>query len=416
MFGPVSLIVIFLALWAGNYFRDIASDQLIGKMFERSEQTAALLSAVSLDAVITEDRPLLETIIDEIVSHTTEIRAVSFENENGYTLVSWSAKDLERKDIVQKSYTSKIEMEGEMFGRVTIGWDLTDELKEIDDLVWKTQLVTTSILLIVIAFFLATFHFGQRILADREQAYQELEHAKSMTEEATQAKSEFLSSMSHELRTPLNAILGFAQFLIHDKMDPVSDKQASYVDYILRGGHHLLELINQVLDLSKIEAGQLTQNIEAVEITAIIVDSVEVTRAMIEENGRQITITNQTEDHPPTTVFVDALQTKQVLLNLLSNAVKYNRPNGEIFLQLKTGSDKFLRLSVRDTGFGIPECDQHRVFNPFDRLGREARNIEGTGIGLVLAKEMIEKMSGRIGFQSDEGVGSKFFIDLPIDG
>ncbi|PCI41098.1 MAG: hypothetical protein COB46_04730 [Rhodospirillaceae bacterium] len=225
---------------------------------------------------------------------------------------------------------------------------------------------------------------------------------------ANQAKSEFLSSMSHELRTPLNAILGFAQVL---KFDPLTDKQAQFVNHISKGGEHLLDLINQVLELNRIEAGMLSITLEDIAAHQLIKESLDLISIKATENNIQIIdkAKGQTLPH----LRVDSTRLKQILLNLLSNAVKYNVPNGSITLSCYQLKNSLFRIHVQDTGTGIPANQQRKLFKPFERLGHDNSSIEGTGIGLSISKKIIETMGGKIGYESVEHKGSSFWIDVP---
>jgi len=236
--------------------------------------------------------------------------------------------------------------------------------------------------------------------------------AKEEAEKANLAKSEFLSSMSHELRTPMNAILGFAQLLQHNPKEPLSETQNSSVDLILRGGNHLLELIEQVLELSKIEAGHLSLNVDLTLARDVIDESLLLIQVRAERDG--IKIIDQTGRGDLPVLWTDSTRLIQVLLNVLSNAVKYNRKNGTVTLTCQKRPDRLLRISVTDTGLGIPTEKQGDLFKPFERLGLEAGTIEGTGIGLIITKQIIELLGGSIGFKSKVGKGSTFWIDVPM--
>ncbi|PKB23319.1 PAS domain-containing hybrid sensor histidine kinase/response regulator [Janthinobacterium sp. 64] len=235
----------------------------------------------------------------------------------------------------------------------------------------------------------------------------ELENARAQADKANRAKSEFLSSMSHELRTPLNAVLGFAQLMASDTPPPSASQQRS-LEQILNGGWYLLRLINEILDLSMIESGRVAMSREAMALTEVLRDC----RAMItpQAQKRHITLTFPTLDQP-FYVHADLTRVKQVVINLLSNAIKYNRTGGSVQVECKQRGDK-VRLSVRDTGNGLRAEQLQQLFQPFNRLGQEAGTEEGTGIGLVVTKQLVELMGGTLGVESEVGVGTLFWIEL----
>lgn len=234
--------------------------------------------------------------------------------------------------------------------------------------------------------------------------------AKVAAEKANQAKSEFLSSMSHELRTPLNAILGYAQLFEYDLN--LTQQQMANMREIRKAGDHLLQLINDVLDLAKIESGKMTVSLEPVLVSRIINEAFTLVQTQADGRGIRLYATlNSLENHY---VIADNVRYKQALINLLSNAVKYNNMGGEVEVKLALVTPQTLRLSVRDNGKGIPANRQAEVFQPFNRLNAEFSKIEGSGVGLVITKQLVEMMHGRLDFDSTEGVGTEFWIDLPI--
>jgi CheY-like chemotaxis protein len=236
----------------------------------------------------------------------------------------------------------------------------------------------------------------------------ELERAKAAAEKANLAKSDFLSSMSHELRSPLNAILGFAQLINSDSPPPTPTQTAS-IDQILHAGWYLLELINEILDLAQIESGKLALSREPTSLAEVMLEC----QAMMEPQGqhRGIRMTFPQSGMP---FYVDADRTrlKQVLINLLSNAIKYNQANGTVVVDYTASTPGRLRVSVRDSGAGLSPEMLTQLFQPFNRLGRESSREEGTGIGLVMSKRLVELMGGTIGVASTIGSGSVFWFEL----
>ena len=236
----------------------------------------------------------------------------------------------------------------------------------------------------------------------------ELANAIEEARSANQAKSAFLSSMSHELRTPLNAILGFAQILTSDTLPSTLEQKKEFANHILKSGRHLLTLINEILDLAKVESGTVTLSMEPVALSDTLLE----TRTMVEPiaAGRGVRVLYP--EVPGAVVLADRTRLKQVLLNLLSNAVKYNRDAGAVVLSCEQVSPSRLRLSVQDTGVGLDADQVASLFQPFNRLGQEGGQQEGTGIGLVVTKRLVELMGGEIGVSSSPGVGSVFWIEL----
>jgi PAS domain S-box-containing protein len=238
----------------------------------------------------------------------------------------------------------------------------------------------------------------------------ELESARSVAEKANLSKSEFLSSMSHELRSPLNAILGFAQLLDSGSPLPTTTQKGS-IDQILKAGWYLLELINEILDLALIESGRLSLSLEPMSLVEVMLEC----QAMIEPQAQKNGI-NMSFPQFEVPYFVDADRTrvKQVLINLLSNAIKYNRAQGAVEVTCSVRIEKRIRICVRDTGEGLSSEKCAQLFQPFNRLGQEASAEEGTGIGLVMSKRLVELMGGEIGVESTVGVGSMFWFELGL--
>ena len=249
------------------------------------------------------------------------------------------------------------------------------------------------------------FAFIQDI-TDRKRAAA-AETARAAAEQANQTKSRFLANISHELKTPMNAILGFAQILQTDEELTVGQSDA--VREILNAGDNLLSLIDKILDLTRIETAQIALQEDRVDCRRAIDESVTAVTALAEEGNVSIsTVRDDTE------LFAraDEGRLRQVVVNLLSNAVQYNRPGGTVTVQT-SAAPGVIRISVEDTGTGIPVEKQAELFTSFNRIGREAGNIPGTGIGLVYSKRLIEMMGGSIGFESTPDVGSVFWIEIP---
>ncbi|MCK5165777.1 MAG: HAMP domain-containing histidine kinase [Rhodospirillaceae bacterium] len=239
--------------------------------------------------------------------------------------------------------------------------------------------------------------------------------AKESVENASKAKSDFLSSMSHELRTPMNAIIGFGEMIKHETVGPVNKQQNEYLDYILQSGHHLLSLINDVLELSKIESGVIDINLEDVSLADAIDEAVRQVRAKAEKRNVSINI-NMGELKNNTligAIHVDPIRFRQVIINLLSNAIKYNREGGKVDILCACDNVDVIRIAISDSGEGLPELAKEQIFQPFNRLGREAGPIEGTGIGLSITKDLVERMNGKIYFESAPGMGTTFWVEFP---
>ena len=244
-----------------------------------------------------------------------------------------------------------------------------------------------------------------------EQRTKELEKTTREAEKSNAAKSEFLTRMSHELRTPMNAILGFSQLVYSSKTEPLSENQKLRLDQIIKAGRHLLELINEVLDLATIESGRISISPEPVCLADLMDEIYAVTQPIAEQYG--ITLINEVGGNGSIYVLADKIRLKQVLLNLISNGIKYNRSGGTVTINTTEKDRQTQCVEVTDTGMGIPPEKLNKVFEPFDRLGVENNEIEGTGIGMAISRKLMKLMQGTLGVDSIVGQGSRFFITLP---
>jgi CheY-like chemotaxis protein/two-component sensor histidine kinase len=232
-----------------------------------------------------------------------------------------------------------------------------------------------------------------------------------VADKANLAKSDFLSSMSHELRTPLNAILGFAQLMESDTPPPTTSQKEG-IAQILKAGWYLMELINEILDLAMIESGRMSWSLEPVSLTDVMLECQTMIEPQAQKQGIRVSFPRVDS---PCYVKGDRTRLKQVLINLLSNAIKYNQSGGSVDVECSVSAPQRMRVSVRDSGPGLPAEKLAQLFQPFNRLGQEASAEEGTGIGLVVTKRLVELMGGAIGVESKVGQGSVFWIDLVVD-
>ena len=249
-----------------------------------------------------------------------------------------------------------------------------------------------------------------RDITERKRVETELNVAMAAAEKANLAKSDFLSSMSHELRTPLNAVLGFAQLIESGSPPPTLSQQQSLKE-ILKGGWYLLELINEILDIAQIESGKLSLALESTPLTEVMRECLTMIEPQAQKRGISVTCP---AIEMPYFVQADRVRLKQALLNLLSNAVKYNRRDGTVVMDCIVNTPGRIRVVIKDTGAGLAPDQLAQLFQPFNRLGKEGSSEEGTGIGLVVTKQLVELMEGAIGVESSAGAGSTFWIELGL--
>ena len=248
----------------------------------------------------------------------------------------------------------------------------------------------------------------KRLAAEAQARNAELQSAWYAADKANRAKSEFLSSMTHELRSPLNAILGFAQ-LLNMGTTPLTTKQRGNIDQIVHAGWYLLDLVNKVLDLSLVESGKLAVTLAPVPLADVLLDCQAMMEPLAQKRGIQV---HFMMPPPDWALLADATRLKQVCVNLISNAIQYNRKQGRVDVTCMLRRPGCIRVSVLDTGEGLSAHQVAQLFQPFNRLGRESKDQDGTGIGLAISKHMVELMGGSIGAESRVGVGSTFWFEL----
>jgi len=296
------------------------------------------------------------------------------------------------RSLIYWSNTVLLDEKGKMENMISVGTDVTERMN-IEEKLKRLNI-----------------ELEQRV----EQRTLDYKVARDEAERASAAKSQFLTRMSHEFRTPLNAILGFAQIIDVDMDEPLQPRQKASVDQILKGGWHMLELVNDLLDLAAIESDKVELNTEAVDLSAGIRDSLDIMQPLAKQYD--IILINKSKDTcAGLYIQADPVRLKQVLLNLLSNAVKYNLEGGSVTVSCDRAEEgDSVRISVTDTGSGIQEADISVLFEPFSRLYLQTYANEGTGIGLTISKQLVERMGGQIGVTSEPGQGSTFWITLPL--
>lgn len=352
-----------------------------------------------------ENKNIFNDVVRTGETYATKAKAFEYAEvpEKGTTFWDWSltlVKDNQGKDagvLLQLiDVTWQIKIEHQLYESVKN--ELRDYDQELETIIEaKTKLLQETI---------ETLKFEN---AERIKAEALMLKAKEEAEKANISKSQFLSRMSHELRTPMNAILGFSQLLnLHD----LNEKQTSYNDEILMAGDHLLSMITDILDLSRIEEGSLSVTISDVSLTQIIDESISLVKHKLD--FRNITIHNLIKPDDEITLKVDETRLKEVLVNLLTNAVKYNSDDGLISIGYKPFGDGYIRLYISDTGKGLTQDEQSKVFEPFNRLGAEYTDIEGVGIGLTIAQKLMAMMDGSISVESEKGKGSTFYLDCSV--
>jgi PAS domain S-box-containing protein len=355
-------------------------------------------------------RAVLENASD-IISDLAPDGTILYESPSMERLMGHRVEDLIGKNAFDYVHPEDVPATAEAFRmlmvdvgvpqRVELRFRHVDGSWRIIEAVGTAQLIDGEVRSIII---------NSRDISERKKFEDELRRAKVEAESANRAKSEFLSRMSHELRTPMNSILGFAQLLERKELAP---NERRSVEHILKGGRHLLNLINEVLDISRIEANRQELSLEPVRASTVVPEALSLIRPLAVQRGCSI---EEGEGDPDAYLRADRQRLTQVLLNLLSNAVKYNRTNGSATIVWEPGGtveQPTLRMGVRDTGPGIAAESRGRIFEPFERLGAGQSGEEGTGLGLALSRRLVEAMGGTLTVESELGVGSTFWVELP---
>ena len=454
LFAAMAVAALVIASVAGQIVRQLEEDYLVANANEYSARTLDVLYASSLEAMISEDQPILTTIGKQIMRKDASIIRLTITNRDDRTLLNLDRT--EGHDDHTVSFVREVVYGGEAFGTIHAVFTLEPQLLEIQRHATIIMVAVGAALLILAGILVGGLYvfvinpitrlsrrlvgftrgefagsaalpaFASRELVQLGEAVERLEGslqrdrereaelnaARIQAELGSRAKSEFLANMSHELRTPLNAIIGFSQLIRSQCLGEI--RQTKYLDYlgdIETSGQHLLDLINDILDLSKIEAGKIDLRLGETDLVKLLRDCT----SMMKE--RAVTAEVALLSHLPNydiVIMADGRKLKQVVLNLLSNAIKFTPPGGKVVVAPAVDSTTGVRIEIRDTGIGIAEGDIARVFEPFTQIENSlTRKHEGSGLGLPLTRALVELHGGRLELTSRLGAGTTATVTLP---
>ena len=453
--------VVLVGLFSGEFVRQMETEYLRQSFKENSHKTFSMLAATSIDAVVSEDRPLLETIVARSVAFDSDIISLTINNEIGEPLVTWTRQD-EAVPETTLHFSEDVVFEGESFGSISIDWNVATLMHGIDSHVQRMRVYSMSVVGILATLLIFWIHrlvvspinrIHRRVVSlgehqgkeplnlnaaqelvrlsqsvnsldetlqlkhrrelELEDAQKSLSEARDRAIDASRAKSEFLANMSHELRTPMNGVLGMLSLLSDTQL---AREQKRYVKVATGSGKTLLTLINDILDFSKIEAGRLELERIDFNLIDVIEDSVELLAE--QAYGKGLEIVCLIAPDVPEVACGDPTRLRQVLTNLLANAVKFTE-RGEVSLTVERApaiQANGLRFSVTDTGVGISQKAQARIFDSFTQAdGSTTRQYGGSGLGLAISRQLAEHMNGEIGVKSELGKGSTFWFTAELE-
>jgi signal transduction histidine kinase len=414
-------LLVYLAALAGLMIAAALAVMLLQRQYLRNEtredlQTEmTLLGEIATDALLRSDYAAVEALTQRWLDKHAYITHITAVMPNGFVLADTGKVGAAAEPLIVRR---EVAYEGRPLLTLHAVGDFSVAEKGFSEILLRVSLVAAIMVLLVGWLLWRTLHrtairplelhIRQREARERKLVKRgaELLAARDEAERASQAKSEFLSRMSHELRTPMNAILGFSQLL---ESEPLAPQHRSFVDEIRQAGNHLLALIDELLDLSRIGAGKLDVSLETLELRTILDQAVHMVSVLVQE--KRLTLSR--ECGAVAMVYADATRLRQILVNLLSNAAKYNREGGAIAIRCQPLDGQRVRISIADTGKGIAAEKLPLLFNPFERIGAEYSGVDGAGIGLALSKRLAILMRGDIGVESALGEGSAFWLDLP---